>query len=265
MAPNAPSVSIRPSDFTKGGGLINDIDATVKESRWVIWDYNGKSAKPGLSNHVIYVDDDGAEHDAYYSAGDPDAFVPSKDGKTLVKVGKRDGLSDSTNFFQYISSWINAGFPEDDIDGSDVSFMDGKKVHVLREAQPERKGIAKDPNDTREKTVLCISKIYDAKGKATAAKRTATAVGGKANGAAAAAADTGGELDDAAAEAIIMALGEAGGSISKAKLSQALFKQLAGNADRNKIIQFAFKDEFLGADGRPWTFDAKAATVSLGE
>ncbi len=262
-----PLVSIRPSDFSHGGGLLDDADVNIKAARWVIWDYQGKSEK-SLAAHLCYVDDDGKEHDQYYSAGKPDSFVPSRDEKTLVRVGKRDSLSDSSNFFQFISSIVNAGYPEDKIEGSDLSFLDGMRVHVKQEAQQERKGLANQPGEgDRKRTVLCVSKILlmpgetEAKGKGK--RGAASASAGKANGAAAASAGAGAIEDDTVA-AVLDAVSAAGGSLPKAKLSQTLFAALKAKpmTERSAIVTLAFKDEFLGAEGRPWAFDGKE--ISLG-
>lgn len=256
------ALSIRPEDFSKGGGLIDDVDATIKQARWVVYDYNGKAPNTTCAHVVFTVEGEaGAEdHDSYYGIGKEGtkSFIPSNDGKTLKKIGQKDSLSDGCSFFQFISSVVNAGFPADSIEGSDISFLDGLFVHVKREQQPERKGLAKDPTDTRDKTTLCISKIYDKKGgkaKPVAARPAATAGGtttAKPNGSAAAADD----LDNSTAEAVIGVLAQAGAgvAVTKPQLSQKMFALLKGNPNANKMITLAFKDEFLAAEGRPWVF-----------
>ncbi len=259
------TVSIRPSEFGHGGGLIDDVDALIKSARWVVYDFNGKAPDTVCACVTYEVEAEGGkeEHPDYYSIGKESskAFIPGKDGKTLKKIGQKETLSDGCKFFQFISSVINAGYPEEKIDGSDLSFMDGLFVHVKREAQPERKGIQRDPTDTRDRTTLCVSKIYEkgAKGasKSTGKSATTTAASGKSNGAAV---DT--DLDTKAADAVLAALGEAGGTLTKPKLSQALFKALKGDPDCNKVITLAFKDDFLAAEGRPWAFTG--TEVSLG-
>ena len=269
MAPEAAaSFSIKPSAFLHGGGLIDDIDATIKSAKWVIWDYAGKSAKETVALHVEYQDDEDKVHDAYYSAGDPKAFVPDrKDPHKLTLIGSRTGLSDSTNFFQFISSLVNAGFAEDEIPDNDVSFLEGMYVHVKREQQPERKGIAKDPTDTRDKTVLCIAKIYESKAAAKkgAGKSTSAAASGKANGAAAktngAAAAADDELSTAGQEIVLELLSENGGTLSKMKLTQLGFAKLKGHEHQAELSKLIFKDEFLKADGVPWEFDGKNVTL----
>lgn len=261
MATTEPTVSIRPSDFGKGGGLIDDVDVTIKEARWAPWDYNGKAAMVTAAR-VLYIDAEDVEHPAYYSIGNDGtkSFVPSKDGKKLSKIGDKEQLAESCNFFQFISSVVNAGYPEDQIDGSDISFLDGMSVHVKREAQPTRTGIKREEG-AREQTVLCISKIYEkgAKGGKTAAKPAAKTAAGKTNGSAAA---VDSDLDAKAADAVLSVLGEAGGSLTKAKLSSALFAHLKGDPDSTKVISLAFKNDFLAAEGRPWTFSG--TEVSLG-
>lgn len=260
---NATAFSIKPSQFLHGGGLVDDVDATIKSAKWLIWDYNGKG-KDTVALHVVYVDDEDKEHDAYYSAGDPKAFVPNrKDPHQLDLIGQRTGLSDGSNFFQFITSLVNAGFPEDDIPDNDVSFLEGLYVHIKREQQPERKGISKDPNDTRDRTVLCISKVYESKAAAKkgGAKAGAAKAAGKPNGAAAAA-NGNGALDEKAQGIIVELLGDNGGTLTKMKLTQLGFAKLKGDEDQAELSKMMFKDEFLGKDGQPWEFDGK--TVTLG-
>jgi len=261
-------ISIRPDAFKHGGGLINDVDALIKQARWGYSDFNGKAPNT-LVAHLTYEyeDADGAklEEEGLYSCGKKGSenFTPSKDGKTLQQVGGESQLSDGCNFFTFISSVVNAGYPTDQIEGSDISFLDGLKVHLLREKQPERSGIAKR-EDGRESTVLCISKIYNLPGQAgtkaagKGASAPAAAKGGKANGAAAGSAD----VESAAVDAVLDVLGDAGGTLQKKEISQKLFASLKGKPMQKEIIQMAFRDEFLSAEGRPWTFADN--TVSLG-
>lgn len=270
---SAQSLSIAPTAFAHGTGLIDDVDCLIESARWVIWDYQGKSAQVTAAcvNYLVDVEGEMQENPAYYSIGKEGSasFIPSKDGKTLMKIGQREALSDGCNFFQFISSVVNAGYDEAQIEGTDISFMDNWFVHVKREAQPERQGLKKEEG-ARDKTVLCISKIISqdgkpgkgskaAAGKAASAGGNTKAAGGKANGAAAVVDD---DLETAAVDAILQALGENDGTLVKAKLSQALFQQLKGNPLQTKVVKLAFDDGFLGAEGRPWTLNG--AEVSMG-
>lgn len=278
----ASGVSLKPADFTHGGGLIDDVDVTIKECKFVAWDYNGNIQEPVLALGVTFVDDDGNEADQYFSAGDLKSFVPSKDGKQALPVGTKTGLNDGSNFALFLLSALNAGFPEDRLE-SDISIFTGMYCHIKRIPQPKRSGIADTNTSGREKTVVTIEKIHrlpwDAKkpggmaGKSAGAPKmgglggtkTAAAAGGKANGQAAQSQQSAMAVDDeltvAAQGAIVDVVAEAGGSVPKARLSQLLFKQLAKDPNRNQIVNLAFKDEFLSMDGSPWSYDG--TTISM--
>ena len=49
-----------PSNFTEGGGLLDDVDGTIKEMRVVLWDYNGKVAAPSPAFRAL-IEVDGIE------------------------------------------------------------------------------------------------------------------------------------------------------------------------------------------------------------
>jgi hypothetical protein len=265
---NQQGVSLRPSDLQHSTGLIDDADLTVKEAKFLLYDYNGTVQNATLALGLILVDDEGKEYEQYFSAGDPKHFVPSKDGKRAIQVGQKTGLNDNSNFAMFIMALVNAGFPEDQL-SDDVSAFEGLYAHWNRQAQPERSGLAQGQKQEkgREKSVLVPTKILSmpgeakkgaTKGKATTAATKAAPA--KANGSSATAPSD--DLDAAATDAVLTVIGDAGGSIEKTKLSPALFKQLAKDPNRNKIVQMAFKDDFLAADGRPWQYDG--ATISLG-
>jgi hypothetical protein len=265
---NQQGVSLRPSDLQHSTGLIDDADLTVKEARFLLYDYNGTIQNATLALGLILVDDEGKEYEQYFSAGDPKHFVPSKDGKRAIQVGQKTGLNDNSNFAMFIMALVNAGFPEDQL-SDDVSAFEGLYAHWNRQAQPERSGLAqgqKQAEKGREKSVLVPTKILAMPGEAKkgAAKgktaATAKAAPSKANGSSTTApAD---DLDSAATDAVLTVLGDAGGSLEKVKLSPALFKQLAKDPNRNKIVQIAFRDDFLGAEDKPWNYDG--STISLG-
>jgi len=273
MAPST-GISLKPSEMAHGGGLVDDVDVTIKESKFVAWDYQGKQ-DPVLALGITFTDDDGTEYDAYFSAGNLKDFVPSKDGKQILPVGTKTALNDGSNFAFFLTSAINAGFPEDQIE-NDITILTNMYCHVKRVPQPKRSGIADTNTSGREKTILTVEKIHalpwDNKGKKVAGKPASgapkvggkpavAAASGKANGAAAETTTTG-EIAEAAQMAVMEAVSDAGGSIAKAKLSQALFKQLAKDPNRNTIVALAFKDDFLLADGQPWQYDG--TNVSMG-
>lgn len=274
---SATGVSLKPTDMTHGGGLVDDIDVTIKECKFVSYDYNGKATEAALALGITLVDDDGNEYDQYFSAGSLKDFVPSKDGKQALPVGTKTSMNDGSNFAIFLLSMVNAGFPEDKIE-SDISVFENTYLHIKRIPQPKRSGIADTNTSGREKTVITAEKIHtlpwDNKGKKVAPGKTASgapkvggkpavaaAASGKANGAAAAV-EVSEELTNQAQMAVMEAVEGAGGTLPKAKLSQVLFKQLIKDPNRNDIVSLAFKDDFLAADGMPWSYDG--TIVSMG-
>lgn len=267
-------MSLKPSEMKHGTGLINDVDVTVREARWVSWDYQGKIQTPVLAMGITFVTDDGEEHDQYFSAGNDalKSFVPSKDGKTTVAVKEGGGLNDNSTLALFMVSLVEAGFPEDKL-GDDATALEGLYCHIVRKPQPKREGIAKQEGQ-REQTYIAVEKIHSlpwekkvskpggvAAKKSVVGKPAAAAAAGKTNGAAAPTDDS--ELDAKAMGAVMDAAMGNGGSIAKSGLSQAIFKALVKDPDRNKVVTLAFKDEFLAAEGRPWTYDG--TTVAVGE
>ena len=268
--------SLRPSDFTTGG-LIDDVDVTVSEARFVMWDYAGQVRDPVPALAVsMEVGGEGTPltetYTQYYSAGDARNLMPSSDGKALDVIGGSGGLKTSSNAGQFLVSLVNAGFPEDRLLEGDISVMDGLEAHVHRIPQPERKGIVKDPGKTREATILVVSKIHRFPWDA---KKPKTTGGGSVSRMPAAKASTG---PSTAAEAHAVAgaahmekartvvlgiLTGSGGSILKNRLTAEVFKVLASDPDRQAIVGLVYQDSFLGGEGHPWSYDAKAGKVEM--
>src|SRR3990170_8564334 len=95
-------VSIRPSNFVEGGAVPVDKNLLWKECRFNLFDYTRKSGEvvaTTVAAKITYVDDDGTEYDQQYSVGDPERFMPSKDGKTLIATVEGSSLSKSSNFY----------------------------------------------------------------------------------------------------------------------------------------------------------------------
>ncbi len=161
MTQAAPAgVSLRPSSFVTGGGLIDDADLQVKKAIFANWQYPGTSVVTIAAILTLLADDD-TEYEQTYTCGDPKNFTPSPDGKRLVAVGQATGLADSTNMAAYLNSLIAAGFPEDRL-SEDISTLEGLYAHWRRVPQAQRAGLAnnrKEANKDREQTVLIVSEI----------------------------------------------------------------------------------------------------------
>ena len=102
----------------------------------------------------------------------------------IVPIAGATGLNVNTNAVAFISSIVNAGFPEDKL-ANDISIFNGMGAHVNQVAQPKRPGLKK-PEGQEGKTYLLVTKINRlpweaapkpvAKGAPAAAPRTAAPV-----------------------------------------------------------------------------------------
>jgi hypothetical protein len=264
--------SLRPSDFTTGG-LIDDVDITVTEARFVMWDYAGQLRDPIPALAVTM--ETGGEgtpltetYTQYYSAGDSRNLMPSADGKALEIVGGTGGLKSSSNAGHFLVSLVNAGFPEDRLLEGDISVLDAMECHVHRIPQPERKGLIKTPKQgDREATILVVSKIHhfpwEGK-KAKAAGASVSKMPAKDTVAAeATATGPNAAMVEKARATVLGILANLGGSVAKNRLTAEVFKVLMSDPDRQAVLRLAYQDEFLMGEGHPWKYDAKAQKVEM--
>lgn len=270
-------VSLRPSDMVDGG-LMDDVDVEFLDSRFTLWDYDGKAPQVlAIAVEMKPLDED-KSFLQYYSAGDPKYFVPSEDGKRAIPVGDKAGLNTNTNAAKFLESLVTAGFPEDQI-GDDITVMTGTQAHVRRVAQKERAGLvrnARPGNENRPSTVLLVESVLRLPWEAAAAP--VKAAGGKANGKAAPApapraaapapraaapapapvaeAADAGEPSEAENKLTIFIVDSiATGPVSKAKLTNLVFKQFQADPDRNAIVKLCGNQDFLGNTDAPWAYD----------
>lgn len=261
-------VSFAPDAFLKGGGLIDDVDATIETARFATYDYDGKIQNPVLALHVILkVDGEEEAHDQWYSAGDLAHFVPSNDGCRVIPTGSKTGLSDGSNLFVFLTSLGNAGYDMNKLADGDISVLDGLRAHWVRIPQPKRSGLpsqaAGPGGQQREKTILTVQKVLgEAKGKGKVAAGKTTA--GKAAPAKAPAPATNGDndLDETLQGLVMEIIAEAGGSIAKKDLAGKVFKaapKTSSPKEKAAMSKRAFDDEFLSAG--PWEYDGATLTM----
>jgi len=174
-------VSIRPSEFVEGGAVPVDRNLLWKECRFNLFDYtkkDGTVVATTAAAKIKFVDDDGAEYEQQYSAGDPNRFQPSADGKTLEALTESANLSKSSNYYILMNALINAGFPENRL-GEDISVLDGLYTHNIGLPEPKRSGLVRETAEgARERVISVPDSIiklpWENKGKG-AAKAKATA------------------------------------------------------------------------------------------
>lgn len=272
-------IGFRPSNFSAGGGLVDDADLEVIKSRFIMTDYGGKSDSGDvLVLQLTMKDGDGTEYEQLYSAGNN--FVPSEggsdeeNGKFLVPIGDKTQPSGGSNFAFLINSMVNAGLPEDLLDSGDISVLEGLNGHWNRVPQPKRSGLPKrqSANADREQTILVLTSIITvpgetapAKGKTASANKAAAAPAKAAAGRTAPAkpaADDNEELTAELAEILIGAMAEAGvDSVKKVQVVQMVFKAAKDNPNKTKLVALAGKPDVLSAlDG--FSFDG--TTLSMG-
>lgn len=271
------ALSLRPSTFSQGGGLIDDVDVTVNRARFVSYDFEGKSDVAKLCLMLALVDAEGAEHPQYFSAGDLQYFAPSEDpkneelnGVTIVQVGEKTSLNGGTNAALFLNSLVQAGFPEDKLDEGDIRVLEGTVMHVNRVPQPKRGNLPKRPGqEGKELMVLVCTAIKSMPGETPKVKPSATAAhSAKAPGNAPPAKNLNGGgsgPDPAIVERLdgeligLFATAEVT-SLKKAQIAQKLFAHIdKTDPDRSKLVAAAAKDETLKALSN-FTFDGTTLT-----
>jgi hypothetical protein len=268
-------VSLRPSDAQQGG-FLDDADVTILGSRFTVWDYQGKGEPTVALKVSMQADGDEQVHEQYYSAGRPDKFQPTEDGKTIEPLGGATGLNVSTNALAFLTSLVNAGFPEDRL-GEDASVLEGAVVHVNQVAQPKRPGL-KDQKDG--KTYLMVTKIIRLPWEAAPHKAAPAAKGAPATkkaapvavaiaapatpaAAAAPAAESNGNMVEKARATVVGILAEKGGTIPKGKLPTEAFRALASDPDRNAVVSLVYKEDFLVESAASGAFGYDGTNVVL--
>jgi len=254
-------VSLNPESFVEGGGLIDDVDVTFKETLFDMFDYNG-TVTPGVPSLKVTLDVEGEEMIQYYSMGASKDWAPSEDGKMLIAVGSATGIRMSSNGGIFLKALIDSGFPADKL-GNDISILDGLQAHVIRIPAPSRPGVKKsDKQKEREEkfgpdTILVVSEINTLpweKSKPAGAPKTAKAGAGKKAAPKAKAEASGGNDDiDGKLQELIMGMLAEEPVIEIKKLPIAVFKAAKTDPDRNAMVQRAAADEFLSSG--PWEMD----------
>lgn len=261
MANEQARVSMRPSTYTVGGGLIDDVDVTIKQARFTVGygESGGNDGATATTLHLVLEDGNGTEHHQYFSMGN--GFVPSETGDEetnglyLVPVGEKTSINGGCNGALFMNSMVTAGLPEDLLDG-DINAIEGTKMHVNRVPAPKRSGLPKrqGPNAEREQTIMLCTSIINLPGEASAPKKANANVPGKPQGQAttkpAAAKPTGG----ANAELVAELAGELFGifaakdlqEMKKVDIAKSLFTDLdKQNPNRAALIKLGASDDAL--------------------
>jgi hypothetical protein len=273
---NEQGVSFHPDDQT-AGGYLNDVRATVVSSRIVEFDFDGKTedGQPRCCWGVTFRPeggDEGGDDDRteYYTVGTLDKFTPSSDGRMAIPVSASSKISKKGKAGLFGASLVQAGV---ELRG-DVSVIEGIDVHLNVLPMPKMTFKQKDGSKKEEqRDFTAVTKVYgdgEAAGaaapakKATGASKAAPKTKAAPAAKAAAATATDDEAADAARGVILGLLAEKGGTVSKSVLPNAAFQALVKQPDlRNRVIGIIAKDEWLGSEGQPWTYEG--GELTLGE
>lgn len=226
-------VSIRPSDMVDVGVVPVDKNLLVKESRFVLFDYQGKAPQVTAARLVL-LDDDGIEAVQHYSVADPTRFVPSQDGKSLVAVGTASAINKSSNFHILMENLVSAGFPENKL-GKDISAIEGLYAYWIGVPEPTRAGLQRTPEQAARQRVIPVPsqilRLPWEKGKG----KTATKATPKAEEVA-----NRGSAADIAVGFVNRLLDETGGSLTRQQVAVRMFRDLASDPERDAIAGALF-------------------------
>lgn len=240
-------ISLRPSDAVEGGAIPKDKNNKITLARFVQWDYNGK-APMTTALKLTLVDDDGEEHEQYYSVASPDRFIPTEDGRGLVAVGAATNLTKSSNYFLFAQNLVSAGFPENKIAGDPVIF-ENLYAYWIGIPEPTRTGLTRTAEQqargVREllvpQKVLSSPAIAGGKGVKAPAKAAVKAAPPAATEDVVAA---DGDLTAKAVAFVTKLVTEAGGPITRKQVAARVFRDMAKDPQRDEISNLIFSADF---------------------
>lgn len=233
-------------------GLLSDADVQITDAKFVFYDFNGAAPEPRLVLATEMIER-GADRPRTEYAGLGDevelSFEPSDDGHFLVKKegAKKSGLNQKCKAMLLVNSLVAAvkaaGLGDIDLSAGNIHQIVGYAGHIVRRemtiANSNPKFAKKDGSNPQYlEFTEAFAPFYE---------------GGSA---AEAEADEALDFTEQAATALQEALAKQP-SITKSRLSAALFQLLAKNPNRQEIINTAFDDAFLhkGAEDGQWSFD----------
>jgi hypothetical protein len=241
-------VSLKPDTFTQG--VLDDVDVTWTECRFVMYDYDGKSPQPAPGLMITMEDDDGKEYKQFYSAGAAKDWAPNPDdgGKTLEAVGKAKALNQNSNVSLLLSSLINAGYDQDEIT-DDVSDLDGIRAHMIQVPAPKRSGLV--TQGSQDKTILVVDSLLESDGQDKGKGRDKDK--GKDKGKDK---DKGSDSDieNDVTEFVIETISNNDGEVTKKDLAVASIKHFK-KGDKKAVNKFLLSEDWL-KEG-PWDYDGE--------
>lgn len=285
QAAPASVISLNPDTFTSGG-LLDDVDVTITNAAFLMWDYDGTVAVPvpalGVTMRLPGEESDpdpAKDHDQYYSCGKTEDFAPNTEGTGLVPIGTKTGLNNSSNGGLFIASLINIGVPKTLFDSGNIQSIVGIKMHVNRVPAPE--GRQARP-DGRKPEILVATKLISLPGesgqtgatgnagskpglskvsKSAAAPVKANPTTASPAASQAGSADAG--LDEELVGVVLELVSEAGGTLAKKLIAPKVFARYKGRPEQGAAMKRAASDEFLmGLTEAGFAYDGATLSVA---
>lgn len=161
-------ISLNPNTFVSGG-LLNDADVEIVESRYVLFDYQGtvdaSNTRTALRLQMRTLDgtQEATEHLTLGSTMD---FIPNeKDGGlTLVSLSGKTSLGRRSKLFFFLQSLADAGADVSRLDSGRADELEGLKIHVVRKPMPDLGGLEitrRGKNQDQHIEYLHVTKLID--------------------------------------------------------------------------------------------------------
>lgn len=269
----------RPSSFKAGGGFLNNVDGVLQDYEFTTEFPGGEGKKSKKKNSdftalyfVLTVAVDGVDDPAVTTlfVGSADDFEIENDGKTLTPVDETSGLRQNSDFYKFINSLVEAGFPESSLPEDEINFeaILGSRVRLVQQVDEEAtarlgKKKSKDGKKEYSRTWLKVASVAALPGKGGKATGKADSKG-KSKGKAAEADDEEDEVTTLATESLLALLKKAPkNTILKKKLPVQIMNQVgAKHPQREAVRKMVTSDDFLSA-GDGWSYDDESQEITL--
>lgn len=246
-------VSLNPKDFSKGGGLIDDVDVTFQNVCFEMMDLTKGQA--GKSPYLKAELNDGGElTPVYWSCGSAQFLTVTSDGEFLDPVGDGKRLNSNSNAGMFFTSLDNAGFPMEELDKG-ISSLNGLQAHIIRVSPPKRRGVQTTKEGGFEPSVVTVDRIIALPGeqKDTGKKKAA--------GKSAPAVEVDSDIEATVEAFVVEKLTASPSGVAKRDITRLAFKEFADPAEKAKVAKLLQDDTFLADSDRPWSY--KDGVVSL--
>lgn len=277
----------------EGGLFLDNVDAVIRNPRWELWDADGTISPPVVALAFEAETEEQEPSTQYYSLGSKSAenFEPSEDGDDLTVIGERGQVSKSCRASIFLTALEAAGFDGERLDEEPITCIANLKCHFVIQEPPkswstisnndETEGERKKPRgtpvpskileeDVPELEEVDRGKKSGKKGAKKTAKKSAKK-GAKATSKKAAkkSSKKGAKTVDlpARAEKAVLAVlnDEEEGWIYTDDMPNKLESHLEDDPYCDRIVGYAFQEEWYTDEDRPWVYDSGDDTIALPE